>query len=202
MNSLLLRLTKLHIHRIKGEYVRIQLTKILDGTEREVIVFAGEQSIFLGQCTLYRTIIINESVINNERFLNYVLIHEIEHSKQWWAIFIIPLLFLIILGFFLLISSLIYLIQFISSMDTCYLVWSIGMFVTALLSISIPCCYSWIMEIHADFAAIRYLGVQEFLNIKIELHKSYKRGLEARIINRLTHPTTGFTIYVWRLLHR
>jgi len=79
------RLTKLHLHSIKGNYVRTQTVKLPDGKEQEVTVFSGDTCLLIGQHTLLRKIIIHESVFGDKRLLNYVVTHERAHKKQWWA---------------------------------------------------------------------------------------------------------------------
>ncbi|MFW6105091.1 MAG: hypothetical protein ACOC7P_00755 [Chloroflexota bacterium] len=176
--------------------------KIPNGIEQEVAIFSGDETIFLGQCTPFRTIIIHESVLNNERLSNYVLIHEMAHRKQWWSFFAIPLLFLLIFSFFYLVWAFIFLIQSLISMNASYLLGFTWCAILALLTFIIPCAFSWALEMNADFAAIKHIGLQAFEEIRDELRKTRQLTLSSRIINWLTHPPVGLTVRVWRWRHK
>jgi Zn-dependent protease with chaperone function len=202
MNSILLGLTKFHICLINGKFVRTQTMKIPDGVDREVTIFSGDKTIFLGQCTPFRTIIIHESVLNNERLSNYVLIHEAAHAKQWWSFFAIPLYFLVIFSFLSLVWAFVSLIQSLMSMNPSYLLGFMWGVIISILALAIPCAFSWVLELSADFVAIGYIGLQTFLEIEEDLRKIGKPTVSSRIINRLTHPTMGITVRVWQWFHK
>ena len=202
MNSILLGLTKLHIRSVNGRFVRTQTMKIPNGIEQEVAIFSGDKPIFLGQCTPFRTIIIHESVLNNERLSNYVLIHELAHRKQWWSFFAIPLSFLVILSFYFLVLAFVFLIQSLIAMNPSYLLGFMRYVIMSVLALIIPCAFSWMLELNADFVAIKHIGLEAFLEIRDELRKTRKLTLSLRIINWLTHPPVGITVRVWRWLHK
>ena len=202
MNSILLRFTKIQIFWINGKFVRTQILKTPTDTEREVIIFSGDKTIFLGQCTPFRTIIIHESLLKNERLSNYVLIHEMAHTKQWWSVFIIPLIFLVIFSLFSLAWAFVSLIQLLISMNPIYLIGFMWGVIISALSLVIPCAFSWVMELNADFAAIGYLGLQTFMEIREDLREMRKPTLSSIIIGRLTHPTIGITARAWHWFHK
>ena len=202
MNSILLRLIKIHIFLINGRFVRTQIMKTPTDTEREVIIFSGDKTIFLGQCTPFRTIIIHESLLNNERLSNYVLIHEMAHTKQWWSVFAIPLGFLVICSLFSLAWAFASLIQLLISMNPIYLIGFMWGVIISALSLVIPCAFSWVMELNADFAAIGHIGLQAFMEIREDLRKMRKPTLSSIIIGRLTHPTIRITACVWCWFHK
>jgi len=176
--------------------------KTPNGIEQEVAIFSGDKTIFLGQCTPFRTIIINESVLNDERLSNYVLIHEIAHKKQWWSYFGIPLLLLVIFGFLCLTWAFVFLILSLISMNPSYLLRFAWCIVSSLLAFIIPCAFSWALEMNADFAAIKHIGLQVFEEIRDDLRKTRQLPLSSRIINWLTHPPVGLTVRVWRWRHK
>lgn len=202
MNPILLKLTRLHIRLIGGEFVRTQIMKTPNGMKEEVAIFSGDKTIFLGQCTPFRTIIINESVLNNERLSNYVLIHEMAHKKQWWSYFATPLLLLVIFGFLGLTWAFVFLILSLISMNPSYLLRFAWFVVLSLLAFIIPCAFSWALEMSADFAAIKHIGLKAFEEIRDDLRKTRLLTLNSRIINWLTHPPVGLTVHVWHWLHK
>ena len=202
MNHILLALTKLHIRLRDGRYVRTQTIKATNGVEQEVAIFSGDKPISLGQCTPFGAVIIHESVLNNDRLSNYVLIHEIAHKKQWWSIFGIPLFLLVILGFLILIRAFMFLVQSLISMNPSYLLGFVQYLIVSLLALVIPCAFSWILELNADFAAIKHIGLQAFLEIRDDLHKTRRLTLSLRILNRLTHPPVWIIVPVWHWRHK
>jgi len=179
MNSTLLRLTKLHIRlHAAGRFVSTQTMETPNGKEQEVAIFSGVRPASLGQCTPFKTIIIHESVLGNEPLSKYVLVHEMAHKKQWWSFFKIPLCLLVLLG---LINDR----------------WVL-MSVLTLVTLS---AFSWILELNADFVAIRHLGLDAFLGIRGRLREICKPTSSSIIVNYLTHPPIGVTVLIWRWLH-
>jgi hypothetical protein len=200
LNKILLELTKFVIFSNNGKFVRTQNVKIPNCDEREVAVFSGD-TLFLGQCTPFGTVIINESVLNDERLSNYVLVHEFAHTGQWWFYFSIPLALLFILSIYPFLLAVIFLIQSISSMNGTYLVEFMFWLIIAIFAVGIPCLYSWVLELNAEFAVIRYLGLQSFKEIRKDLRQTRKLSIGSRIIRRLTHPSDGITVSVWLWFH-
>lgn len=202
MNSILLGLTKLHIRSVNGRFIRTQILKTPNGIEQEVAIFSGDKTLFLGQCTPFKTIIIHESVLNNERLSGYVFIHELAHRKQWWSFLAIPLLFLVVLSFLLLVFAFVSLIQSFISMRPSFLVGFVRGVILSVLALTIPCAFSWVLELNADFVAIKHIGLQSFLEVRDEIRKTRKLTVSSRIINWLTHPPVEITVRVWRRLHK
>jgi len=202
MNSILLRLTRLHIRLIGGKFIRNQIMKTPNGIEQEVTIFSGDKSIFLGQFTPFRTIIINESVLGDARLSNYVLIHEMAHKKQWWSYLAIPLLLLVVYGFLGLTWAFVLLILSLISMNPSYLLRFALYVAISLLALIIPCAFSWALEMNADFAAIRQMGLKTFEEIRDDLRKTRQLPLRSRVVIWLTHPPAGLTVRIWRWRHR
>lgn len=202
MNCILVRLTRLHIRLIGGKFVRMQIMKTPNGIEQEVTIFSGDKTMFLGQFTPFRTIIINESVLRNERLSNYVLIHEMAHKKQWWSYLAIPLLLLVIFGFLGLTWAFVFLILSLISMNPSYLLRFAWYVVLSLLAFIVPCAFSWALEMNADFAAIKQMGLKTFEEIRDDLRKTRQLPLSSRAINWLTHPPVGLTVRIWRWRHK
>jgi hypothetical protein len=201
MNVIVSKLTKWHISSIRGNYVRTQTTIFPDGKEREIMIFSGEKALYLGQCTILRKIIIHEGILDNNLLFYYVLSHEFAHSKQWWGEFIIPLILLLPISCFLFISSFTNLFLATIQPNLNNLVTSIeGILISALL-FAIPCGFSWIMELNAEFAAIKKVGVLPFMEIK-NGPKLLKHDFCSNVIVFMTHPPTKVTIKLWRWFNK
>ena len=200
MNVIVSKLTKWQIYSIGGNYVRTQTIIFPDGKEREIMVFSGEKALYLGQCTILRKIIIHESILGNKPLFDYVLFHEFAHSKQWWVVFIIPLIILIPISLLLLMLSLYNLFLAIIELNLYSLLVSIAGILISVLLFAIPCGFSWFMELNAEFAAIKEGGIQTFIEIK-NTPKLLKHGFYSRIIIIMTHPPTNVTVILWRWFH-
>lgn len=71
-----------------------------------------------------------------------------------------------------------------------------------VLTVATLLAFSWILELNADFVAIRHIGVDALLEIRGKLRRTYKPTLSSIIISCLTHPPVGVTVRIWRWLHR
>lgn len=201
MNSLTLRFTKLLLWVTRRKFVRTQTMKTLDGREQEVVIFSND-AFTLGQCTPFRSIIINESILNDERLLNYALLHEVAHKKQWPLILLLYITFPIGLVFFIFSATgvCISLILWLGSMDPAVFQDFVAYLSLSLLALVVSRGFSWALEIGADFSAIKHTGLQTFLDIKAQ--SGIKPDLGKRIIFRLTHPSSRATVLLWRRFHR
>ena len=202
--SLVIRLKQLHLRSVRGNYVRTEVVRLPNGKEQEVTVFSGDNCFFLGQCTMLKTIIIHEVAFSDKRLLNYIVSHELAHKKQWWSFFIIPLaLFVSLEAPSFIVLSLTAIGQTVTTHDLYYLKdFPLGMVVAASL-MAIPCIFSWLMELDADFQSIGEIGFQTFLDLKNGLLKPVNHNFSLKyIINFVTHPPTGLTVRLWRWLHR
>lgn len=200
MNVIVSKLTKWQINSIGGDYVRTQTIIFPDGKEREIMVFSGEKALYLGQCTILRKIIIHESILGNKPLFDYVLFHEFAHSKQWWEVFIIPLILLLPISFLLLILSLFNLFLATIKLNLYSLLVSIAGILISVFLFAIPCGFSWIMELNAEFASIKEVGVQAFMDIK-NAPKLLKHGFYSKVIIIMTHPPPNVTVKLWRWFH-
>jgi Zn-dependent protease with chaperone function len=202
MNSILLKLTKRHIQGANGKYVRTQTVKLPSGKNQEIIIFSNDKPLYLGQSTFFGTIIIHESLLNDERLLNYVLLHEMAHKKQWWSYFIIPLLLLVLASFFSVIFALFTLIDSIINRNPGQLLTFLIELLVAGVLLFVPCAFSWVMELDAEFQAIKVIGLVAFTDIRKNLNKFPKPSKTFMVIARMTHPPTSVTIRCWKWLHK
>ncbi len=202
-DSLSLKLIKLHLLTVKGTYVRAAKIPLPDGREQEVTVFTGNRCLFLGQCTPLRTIIIHEAVFGDERLFNYVLSHEVAHKRQWWSFLNLPLALLaILLSPRLLNDGLISLGRMIAGQDWGQLsVFANGLGL-GLLLIALPFAFSWVLELDAEFKAIKAIGLDTFVDLRFRVYRPVKCNLLVSAINSLTHPPAGLVTGSWKWLHR
>ena len=180
MNPILLGLTKSHIRLFTGgRFVRTQTMRTQNGKEQEVAIFSSDRPRSLGECTPFKTIVIHESALNSERLSNYVLIHEMAHKSQWWSFLKIPLCFLVLLG---LIHD--------------------RWVIMSVLTLVALFAFSWILELNADFVAIRNIGLDAFSEVRGQIRMIHKPTLAPIVISWLTHPPAGVTVRIWRWLHK
>ncbi len=201
MNALISRLAKLQIQGNGGTYLRTQIVMFPDGKEREIMIYSGEKALYLGQCTIVRTITIHESVIKDQLLFDYVLAHEFAHLKQWWVILSVPFAALFLFGLFLFLSSLILIISSIIDLNLNGIFSALFGLSTASLMIILSCAFSWALEIQADLFAINRIGIQGFVNIK-NSPRVLKHGLGSKIVIFMTHPPTFITQKLWYWFHR
>lgn len=202
MNVILLWFTKRQICAINGKYIRTQNVTVLGGENQEIAVFSGENTLYTGQCTLVRTIIIHESVFEDEQRFNYIITHEIAHKKQWWGILFIPLWGVCFVGAIIfLVAALNAVIQTIKTGNLVQLIFFPLGLIIALLFIAIACAFSRFMELNADFQSIKKLGLQTYLDVMNKPSRQ-KRSRSQKVIYWMTHPPKNVTIWFWQRLHK
>ena len=203
MNVALLWLTKLYLRSVGGKFTRIQTIKLLNEKQQEIIVFSGDNPPLLGQRTLFGTTIVHESAFSTERLLNYVVIHETGHKKQWYGYFIYPLAVVCVLASLSFLFAAIWaLLDSIISLDPAYLLGTLWGLFLAVLSLVILAIYSWLLELNAEFYAIGKLGLQVFLDAKADAPKPHKRTFYLWAIILMTHPPSCVTIRIYHWIHR
>ncbi len=191
MNRTKLFLTKLMYKNPNRIYQHVKKLKLYDGTDIEIIVFSERNPLYLGQATIFNTIIIEESVFRryNNDTQNYILTHEYAHTKQN---------LLSIIGF----VSLIILLE--------YLIWGFQQhpfyfpygLMFSLIGVGVFSLFSWILEIDADCYTIKHIGKDIFLNGKADLKiKAQKRSFFKKLIIQLTHPPLWVTIKIYELIN-
>jgi hypothetical protein len=160
MNRVLLWLSKSQIRLIGGKYSRIQKVPLHSGREQEILVFTGDKCPFSGQCTIFKTIIIHESVLQYPVLFNYVFTHEMAHKNQWWGVFFYPLALLLIVSLYALGTSLFFITQAIVSWNPVYLVdFGLGFLIFIILFV-IPWAYSWLLEHMLILKLLMWWGCQ------------------------------------------
>ena len=116
--------------------------------------------------------------------------------------FIIPLLLLVLASFFSVIFALFTLIDSIINRNPGQLLTFLIELLVAGVLLFVPCAFSWIMELNAEFQAIKVIGLDAFLDIRNNLKKSPKPSRGSKIIIRMTHPPNNVTVRCWKWLHK
>jgi Zn-dependent protease with chaperone function len=195
-SSLLFLLKKWQLGSIRAKYVRTQVVRLPGGAKQEVTVFSGNNCILVAQYTPLGTIAIHESAFNDEKLLNYVLMHEKAHQKQWWSLLRIPLTVFIVGLWFL--SRFMASGQTATTVDLNELVNFVFGLITMLLLFA---SFSWLMEFDADFQAIKAIGIQSFVDLSTVSGNLFRFNLRA-VFSLLTHPPRSLTARLWRCLHQ
>ncbi len=146
----------------------------------------------------------HECTFKNMRLINNIFTHEMAHKQQWWSLFFIPLAPLALAGLFVWIVALVSLFQLLVSHNMLNVAGLLIELLFGAILIAIPCAFSWLMEIDADFHVIAAFGPEEFLDVRNNLitRRIHKSSTISRIIVRMTHPTISITMFFWKLFHR
>jgi len=202
MNKILLWFSKSQIKTLNGEYVRTQDILLPNNRHQEIAIFSGDSTLYIGQCTALKTILIHESVFGNAQEFDYVFTHEMAHKDQWWSLFIFPIALFCIFGATASLGiTLATIIQTLIQRNYGNLSFiPIGLLV-AISFIVIFGGFSWLMELDADFKAIKKVGFNTYLNIKNKPTKQ-KHSRTQKIIIWVTHPPTNGTSWFWRKFHK
>ena len=203
MNKVLLFLTKAWLRLMKAKFIGVSEIKLPSGECQKVILFSSKEPLLLGQVTIFNTTIIHEGVFLSEKLLNYVIVHESAHKRQWYRYFIYPLVIIWFPGFFMLPLSLINIVRAVISSNSSELIVAIYTLLFSTIYFLIPFLYSWFLEFMADYQAIKELGSQYILEALSEFRsKRPQADLVSRILARMTHPPIEFTIAIYDFIKR
>ena len=201
MNKLRLVMTKLHIRFArKGVFEKLETLSISDDYHVEVAKYSNEKDGFIGQATLWCTIVVNDKAYTSDTMLKYVVTHEHGHCKQWYSLLGYPIIIAVwIIGGFAILFGLFGLVFF----------WALSMsYLTAVFTLAwgivflvIGSSYSWFIEYKADSYAIKTLGLDQYLNAREEMKKLPKLSLMVRLIGRMTHPTPGIVFKIFQFFN-
>jgi Zn-dependent protease with chaperone function len=209
MNNLNLFATKCWIRLYGDKFVGVSKVSLLTGESYEVVLFSNKYwHNPLGQTLPWGTIIIHEFVIENEKLLNYVIVHELAHTKQWFRLVLYPTAFSLILFLLLTPISLAWLVQGIFSLHGDEVISGIIVLILAVIFFIIPMISSWFIEYLADCKAFRSLGYEYVVSglseaSQLALQKGYKESTNvAKAIFRYTHPPRGLSYKVCKHFHK
>ena len=207
MNKISLALTRALLRLQGSKYVRIDTIELRFQKKVEVVVFSSKVGLFLGQVTPFGTTTINELVLDSGKLLEYVLAHESAHRRQWFRHLIYPI------GFIFLMPIIPSLAVALAAILTAIIVGEpfLLLYAAICLAISIVlltffASFSWFLEIHADFSAMRKLGIQFVIDAREEGRRLLRaRGIKKldllqRSLAGLTHPPFSLTSWLYRLL--
>jgi Zn-dependent protease with chaperone function len=206
MNRLQFLLTRVYIKTaIGGSVKEVRTTELENGKKLEIIVYSRRGTLYLGQSTVFGTIIIEESLFSEygDNVQQYVLVHEYAHSKQKSIYYLMPLMVLsFIYLIFYPIALTVFLFFFLSSDSAILLNLALGSILFAF-SIIVFIGSSWYLEGRADFYATLQMGKDRFLAARQEIKSKYPNpGLMYRAISRLTHPPLGLLLEVYDYFHK
>jgi len=207
MNKISLALTRLWLRLQGSKFVRTDTIKLRSQETLEVIVFSSKVGLFLGQVTPFGTTTINELVLDSGKLLEYVLAHESAHRRQWFRHLIYPI------GFIFLMPIIPSLAVALAAILTAIIAGEPFLLLYAAICLAIPAVllmffasFSWFLEIHADFSAMRKLGMQFVIDAREEGRRLLRaRGIKKldllqRSLAGLTHPPFSLTSWLYRLL--
>ena len=189
--------------------IEIKKFNLKNDQKIDIFTFDGEYH-FKGQATLFSTIIVKNELFYkySKNVQDYIITHEYGHIRfpllfylLFTIILVVSLLFEI-LGFIILISSLILIIpllyynftnwhSIISIIFGSLQITMIGLFIT------------WLSEFDADSYAIRLLGLNNVIMARQEIIKNSKESsISGKILNFLTHPPPKFTFYLYQKIKK
>ena len=202
MNKVQLTLTKIWLRLLGDHFQRVDSIKLSDGQEVEAVIFNGRNTIKLGQCTPFNTILVNEILLQTPRLLNRVIMHELGHKRQWYGFLLYPIFLpILILGILMLPWSLALLIRSLFS-DSMNVISALQIFFFNILCIIIPFSFSWFVEYKAESFTFKRLGVDEVLAADQEKAFLKRMPFYWLIIKLLTHPPTSLSIKIFRFFNR
>jgi hypothetical protein len=204
MNNLQLALTKLYLKLRGAKFVGVTHIKSSLGTAYEAIIFSEKELFTIGQSVLFvGTVIINQLALNKSKLLDYVLVHEFAHVKQWYGN-ILALIF----GLFMLfaLGSLTALVITLLNLVIRFNAYAVLMFIMSLLITSglifMGAMCSWFIEYKADSKAISVLGQKRLFEALVERKELCpKPSKTLMVIAFLTHLPINLTLKIYKLLH-
>ena len=196
--------TKLFLRSKGATFVRTDHVKSSFGVSYEVVIFSEKDNTTIGQYVfLVGTIIINQVVLQKSKLLDFVLVHEFAHAKQWYGIILgILCCVALLVAVYALTLTIAMLVAAIIRFNINVL-GGFGIFrLLTLGALFIASMFSWILEYNADSKAISVLGnrrVSEALDEKKQLATSKSKAL--KVIVFLTHPPIKLTLGIYKILH-
>jgi len=192
MYKMMFFLTKLVYKKPNRIYKDIIKFTLYNGTDIEIIIFSERNPLYIGQATIFNTIIVEESIFSryNNSARNYIITHEYAHTKQS---------VLSIIGILSGVILLMYLIK-IFQQHSLYITYGLisSLIEFSLIAVGVISVFSWIIEIDADYYAIKLIGKDIFLDAKHDLKsKAPQRTFFQKFVIRMTHPPLWFTIKIY-----
>lgn len=200
MNPIQIKLTKLLLWSERYKFKELMDYVLPNNQKVEIIIFKGK-SPNIGATTLFKTIIINEDLFlkYSKIIQDYVIVHELGHSRFSNLAFVIISLVLLmahlikIFGFAIII---VLITTFIIPKFWIYICISLGIWGGIFLLIGL--LITWKSEMDADFYAIKLLGVDKFISCKEEIKNRHSKiSIRQRIENGLSYPPDKLIFYLW-----
>ena len=210
MNKISLALTRALLRLQGSKFVRIDTIELTSQQEEEevVVVFSSKVGLFLGQVTPFGTTTINELVLDSGKLLEYVIAHESAHRRQWFRHLIYPIGFIFVMPIVpLLAAALAAILSAIIAKESFLLLYAAICLAISIVLLMVFASFSWFLEVHADFGAIKKLGMQLVIDARDEGRKLLqaqgirKQGLFLRSLACLTHPPFSLTSWLYRFFN-
>jgi hypothetical protein len=186
MHGIQLLLTKFfYIRLFNRTYKGIVKSKLFNGNDIEIILFSN-RNLINATATFFGTIIMEESVFKGNNKFNYILTHEYAHTKQK-----LSLVFLIVVS---LVLIRILLLNYRQNITLAFISFLFLLFFIFL--------WSWIIEIDADYYAIKHIGKNPFLIAKYdEIQKTQQTKFFDKLTIRLTRPPYWVPIKIYEFIN-
>ena len=207
MKKLQLILTKWYVRTyLCGRFKEVKRVTLSKGVEREVIVFSAKESMYLGQATIFGTIIIEESVFSqySQNVRDYVLTHEYAHTRQKSKYLILPLMLALFFGSYMFLTGVVItFLVFIATLRPGALAVLLFFLICLASVVLIFGGLSWFLEGGADYYVLVQLGKEPVLDAWREIRaRNPKSGFARMVFARLTHPKIEFVAKLYDLAHR
>lgn len=200
-------LTRFYARTITSTGVALEETYVSHNEENRVFWVNAENWPMGGQYTIFGTILLNESKLNERsgEVVDYVFLHEVGHSKPPYLLNIasfairVPLAMLALIGVPLILLEWLIFVISIPTIDALIEVSLI--YLLAILLILVPLIIvSWLDEGYAELFALSKLGESSYQECINQVRDESDNGRFKRIFRRLFYPKPSIVIRTADLL--
>jgi len=172
------------------------------GEKKRVFWVNGKNWPMAGQYTLFGTILLNETKLDNvsENIVDYVFLHEIGHSKAPTLLGVtsvllrVPLLLFAVIGIPVLIGQWLIFLFSIPGLNS-LMIKSLAYFILVLILVG-PLVIIWRLdEGHAEFWVISKVGEDIYRNFHEEIKENRNKGYIMKIFHKVFYPKPNQIIW-------
>lgn len=196
-------LTRAQLSLLGRKFLRVQDYNLPNNSVVRAFVYEKHE-LFLGQATLFGTIVLNSKVDEySKNATDYLLLHEQGHQRVnpgitlAWLMMVFAAMTLILFGFFFLMAAFSMLV----------LKWSFALFPLAFITLFFGMggvsILQHLSEGQAEYHAIKVLKPENFLAAKKEIKDkyTYQPKLWEKIWVRMSYPKASWIIALYRFFH-